>query len=298
MKPQNKIIVLLSLTIFLGLGSAKAQLNPLGGAYFQDQYLANPAFAGKTANFRLGLHYRNQWSSIPGAPVNYAISGEYGMSDERSGIGFNAYVDKAGLLTRTRAVGSYAYHLPLNGEDSYLHFGVSLGFMNEHVERGAINGNDGDIVLTTFNNQPTYIDGDFGVAYTGPQLTIQAAIPNLNSFLSRAANTTVDLGTYYGAVAYKILKDDEQGYNIEPKVAYRGIRGYKSIVDAGVELTVGLESSKINAMVVYHSSQSVTAGLGMRMRSKLEIQAIYNTQTAALGSYTNGTFELGLGVRF
>lgn len=284
--------------LIIGMSTAKAQLNPLGASYFQDQYLSNPSLAGKQLGFKLGLHYRNQWSSIPGAPVNYAISGQFGMPDERSGLGVNAYVDQSGLLSRTRVVGSYAYHLPLNGEDSYLHFGLSLGFMNEHVSEVALNGNPGDAVLTEFNNQPTYIDGDLGISYTNNQLTLQAAIPNLNSFLNRETRNTVDQGTYFASASYKIMADDEMGYNVEPKLAYRGIRGHKDIIDAGLEFSLGVNTSKINAMAIYHSSKSVTAGIGMLMKSKLEIQALYNTQTASLSSYTNGTFELGLGVRF
>jgi len=294
----NLFSVITIVLLAIGTTTAKAQLNPLGASYFQDQYLNNPSLAGRQQGFKLGLHYRNQWSSVPGAPVNYSISGQFGMPDEHSGLGINAYVDRSGLLSRTRVVGSYAYHLPLNGEDSYLHFGLSLGFMNQHVSQGELNGNPGDAVLTEFNNQPTYVDGDFGVSYTSNQLTLQAAIPNLNSFLNRETRNTVDQGTYFASASYRIMADDDMGYNVEPKVAYRGIRGHKDIIDAGLEFSLGVNASKINTMVVYHSSKSVTAGIGMLMKSKLEIQALYNTQTASLSSYTNGTFELGLGVRF
>lgn len=278
---------------------ANAQLNPLSASFFQDQYLSNPAFVGMKENLKLNLHYRNQWSAIPGAPVNYALTAEYGIPGEKSALGVYAYVDKAGLLNRTRIVGSYAYHLSLNGVEEQLHFGVSVGIMSEKVDGSGINGDIGDATVGNFNNQPTYVDGDFGVAYTNLHLTAQLSIPNLNTFTNRAKINSVDLGTFYAAAAYKVFEDmEDYGYNLEPKLAYRGIKGYKDIVDIGLQGMMGLGGNQVNGMLVYHTAGSLTAGVGMVMKSRYEIQAMYNSQTAALSSYSNGTFEIGLGLKF
>ncbi|NQX30091.1 PorP/SprF family type IX secretion system membrane protein [Pedobacter boryungensis] len=283
----------------MGTAPVKAQLNPMGASFYQNQYLSNPAMAGTDGGIKLNLHYRNQWSSVPGAPVNYALTGEFALPDKKSSVGVNAYNDKAGLLSRTRVVGTFAYHLPLNGVSETLSFGLSVGFMNERIDDAALNGDISDPGISNFNNKPTYIDGDFGIAYTNKQWNAQASVPNLNSFLNRSKRESADVGTYYASVSYKIFEDEEDyGYNVEPKLAYRGIRSHSDIFDVGAQVSLGGGETKTRGMVVYHSSKSVSAGLGLLMKSRYELNAIYNSPTAALTSYTNGTFEVGLGLRF
>jgi len=285
--------------VILGLYSdAHAQLNPMGASLFQDQYLSNPAMAGINGGISVNLHYRNQWNSIPGAPVNYGLTGEFGLGDEKSTVGLNMYNDKVGLLSRTRMVGTFAYHLPLNGQYDKLSFGVSIGFMSERVNNTNLIGDESDPSIGSFNNQSAYIDGDFGIAYTNKQWNVQASITNMNSFLNRTKRTIADVGTYFAAVGYRIFEDEESyGFNIEPKVAYRRIRGYNDILDVGAEVTLGSFENKAKGMVVYHSSKSISGGISMIMKSRYELSGFYNMQTSALRSNSGGIFEIGLGVR-
>ena len=82
----------------LGLAPASyAQLNPLGQAYFQNQYLANPAMAGLGEGLRVNAGYRQQWTSMPGSPSTQFLTGDYGFKN-RVGLGANIYHEKAGLL--------------------------------------------------------------------------------------------------------------------------------------------------------------------------------------------------------
>lgn len=297
MKALNQIIG--GAAIFLATISiqekANAQINPMGALYFQNQYLSNPAMAGITAGLNLNLGYRKQWTNIPGSPAIQTLTGDYALND-KVGLGLNIYNDKAGLFKRTRSVASYSYHLPLDGEGQKLSFGLSLGFMSERLVDEDVHGDEGDASAGTYNQRDTYVDGDFGVAYTSNKFTLQAALPNMKSFFKKdMVSNSIDRSTFFSAVSYKMqFSEGINGIGMEPKLCYRGVKGFDNILDAGVNLTYA--DNRVNLFGMYHSSQSTTFGLGLNYQS-IGITGMYSTATSALSGYANGNFEVSLQVR-
>ena len=273
----------------------KAQLNPLAGIYFSNEYLGNPAMAGREQGLILNMGYRQQWSTIPGAPKTQSFTADYGTG-KKVGLGLNVNNDEAGLIKRTRVMGTYSYHLPLDEDSRKLRFGVSLGFMDDRVMNENINGDPNDPSVGKFNDRETYIDGDFGVAYTSTRLTIQAAAPNLkNIFKKDNVTGAADRSTFFTAVSYAFYFPKAlDGLGVEPKLAFRGVEGFDNILDAGANFSVANGAASV--MAVYHSTESATIGMGARIKSLGEINANYTTATAALSQYTSGNFQIGLKV--
>lgn len=289
MKIIHKISLLVAFTA--AVNTAQAQLNPLSSQYYSNQYVINPAFAGAEHGIRLNGSYRKLWDNVPGAPVTQSFTADYGFS--RVGLGLTVNNESAGLQRQTRVLGSYAYHLKLDQAGTALHFGISIGFLSQRLEETDIYGNPSDPLVGQYNNRKTHLDGDFGVAFTSSRLTVQAAIPNLKSFLKKETIKLADVATFYSALSYRFpISEGLEGIDAEPKVAYRGVKGFKNIWDAGVQ--VGLANRQVFAMLMYHSSESATFGLGMDFKKKYMISGSYSTQTSALSAYTNGSFELNL----
>ncbi|MGI4021121.1 MAG: PorP/SprF family type IX secretion system membrane protein [Janthinobacterium lividum] len=281
--------ILLSFTILHT--SVKAQLNPLGTQYFQNQYLFNPAMAGINNGLKINLSIRKQWSSIPGAPATQAVSADYLLN--RAAFGINFYNEQSGLLKSTRAVATYAYHIPLGENNQKLNFGLSAGVLSQRVPYDQINGDPGDLSVARYNDRQSYLDGDFGTSYTSNNLTVQAAIPNLRSVFNRDNdNYTIDRSLYFTAVSYRFdFGENVNGISVEPKAVFRGVKGYTNILDIGANLM--LANNQLSLQGMYHSSKSATFGFGLNKNS-YSILAFYTTETAALSSYTNGDFELSL----
>lgn len=289
MKIIHKIGLLIAFTA--SVNTAKAQLNPLSAQYYINQYVINPAFAGYNGGIKINGSYRKLWDNVPGAPVTQSLTADYGF--KRVGIGLNVNNESAGLQRQTRVLATYAYHLRLNEKNDALHFGLSLGILSQRLEDTDLYGNPNDPLVGQYNNRKNYLDGDFGIAYTGNRLTVQASIPNLKSFLKKETIKLADVSTFYSAVSYRFpISGGPDGFDAEPKVAYRGVKGYDNIWDGGVQ--VGMANRQVFAMVMYHSSESATFGLGMDYKSKYLISGTYTTQTSALSAYTNGSFELNL----
>lgn len=289
MKITYKIVAFLLIGSLIW-GKANAQLNPLTSQYFTNQYLVNPAFAGQGSEIKINSALRKLWSGVPGSPITQSITADYGFN--KVGIGLNIYNEKAGLLKQTRIVGSYAYHLPLTEEET-LHFGISMGLMNQRLEATDIHGNPNDPMVGLYNERKTYLDGDFGIAYTSNKLSIQASIPNLKSTMQKDVNKQADVSIFYSAICYKFhLGEVLDGMDLEPKLAYRGVKGFDNIWDAGAQLE--MSNNQVFLLGLYHSTQNTTFGLGMNFKKKYLISGMYTSQTSALSAYTNGSFELNL----
>ncbi|WP_308199426.1 PorP/SprF family type IX secretion system membrane protein [Chitinophaga sedimenti] len=253
--------------------------------------MGNPAFAGVDSGLHLNGAYRRQYENAPGVPVTMAFTADYYVG-RRVGAGVNVQLDKAGLLSRSRVTLTYAYHLPLSitGEQQ-LHFGLSAGFRYDRLDTKSINADPNDPSMGLFNRRDNYFDGDFGIAYTDQHWTLQAALPNVAGYLKEENREIANSSTFYAAASYRFGMGDA-ATTLEPKVAFRGVRHYKNIVDFGGNLTF-LDNS-LNVFGLYHTSKNFTAGAGFKVKETVNFQLAYTSQTSGLRNYPDANFTLGL----
>ncbi len=291
-----KYIILAFGLFFIGKTSF-AQLNPMGSAYYQNQYLLNPALAGTETGWELNGAYKAQWTAITGAPSMQAFTATYGSESKKAGFGLFAFNDKAGSVKTINLKATYAYHLPLNNNGATLDFGLSAGVMDEWIDRSEVIGDLTDVAIGNFNDRKLYLDADFGLALRTKNLTLQGALPNMKRVLKRdAERNVVDRSLYMAALSYKFLNENVGLTSIEPKVAFRGMDNFKNILDAGVNFQ--FNGDKLMLSGVYHTTNSVTFGAGTTYMKKLAILAQYTTNTSDLQGYSNGEFELALKYNF
>lgn len=291
-RSKNYKLLFTTILVIAGTIKADAQLTGFHSAYFTNEYLSNPAMAGMEKGLDLNLGYQQQWGSIPGAPKLQNLTADYN-SGNRVGLGVNVNSDQAGLISRTRVMATYAYHLPVSQTDK-LNFGLSLGINDTYVDYSRVVGDQGDAQATAFNQRSVYVDGDFGIAYTGSRLTIQGTLPNLKSvfFASNDDNLDIDRSTFFTAASYKIpFSNQYSTFSLEPKVAFRGVKGFDNIFDAGFNFD--MISSNLSFSGVYHSNQTVTGGFGLSLQT-MDLLLAYTYNNGPLQAYANNTFEFGV----
>jgi type IX secretion system PorP/SprF family membrane protein len=286
-----KRIALIIIIINFAL-TGRAQLTPLKSQYFKNPYLVNPAMAGKEEKARVYLNYSSQWNKIEGSPVLMSLSASTRVS-EKAAIGVNIISDKAGLLQRTQAMGSFAYQVPLSDEQS-LRFGVSLAWSREQLDMGiATNTGAADVALAKYNNEAkSNIDGNFGAAYINKAFEAQVSYLNLNQKRSKEFST-VDYSIFYSAVSYEFMR--ESSFTIKPLIAYRGVKGYKNQWDAAAEWNY---NKMVSVYTMYHSNQSFSAGAGYDYQNKLSLSVIYNSEPSQVRGFTGGIMDLMVGFNF
>ncbi len=290
-------VSLLSMVLVCCAMMSKAQLYPLQTMYFQNQYLYNPALAGMDSKFNLNLDYRQQWSDFPGTPKTGSVSADFQPTD-KVGLGLIVSQDQYGLIKQTMAKVSYAYHVPLNGSDEHLNFGLSLGINNSRINYGDVIGDQTDAAISQYNQAKPYFDGDLGIAYTSSGFSIGGSIPNLRENFFKKGDDRFDSDAllFMALASYKIsFVGGDKDFVVEPLAAYRVVHGYTDIFDAGVNLD--MKNTGIYFQGVYQTSKSMNVGFGYDGGS-YALNFSYNYETGQIANYTNGAFEVGLKFRF
>jgi type IX secretion system PorP/SprF family membrane protein len=292
----SKIAAVTLLLTSLSLVSL-AQLNPFNTMYFQNQYLYNPAMAGIEKGMNINLGYRKQWSNFPGSPETGILTMDF-QPIAKVGLGINVNDDQTGLIRQTRVMGTYAYHLPLSDRNQQLSFGLSLGIDDSRVNYNNINGDVTDVEIAQYNQLKAYVDGDFGAAYTSNGLYVGAALPNLKSMFFKSSDERFDADRllFITTASYKIpIQSDGAAFLLEPLAAWRIVKGYSDIIDAGFNFAMP-DYGGLYFQSVYHSSRSLGVGFGLDQQT-YALSFNYNLETGQLSNYTQGAFELGIKLR-
>jgi type IX secretion system PorP/SprF family membrane protein len=271
----------------------KAQLNPFQAMYYENRYINNPAMAGLDKGLNIDLGYLKQWDAFPGTPVMQLITVEYQPTD-KVGLGLNIVDNQEGIFRQTRAMATYAYHIPLGDQDQKLNFGLSAGVNDPRLNTAAINGDLSDSELQQYEQQTAYFDGDLGVSYTSNNFFAEAVLPNLgvNVFNRTGQRQDVDQTVFFIASSYKIAFDNTVGdLSLEPLAAYRQIKGYTNIFDAGLNFRMNDYHFALQA--IYHSNDSFGFGVAFDQPTYV-INFAYDLTSGPISSYTSGTFELGI----
>lgn len=275
-----------------GLGNSNAVSDPFESQYFHNRYLGNPAMAGLDTVLHLEVSYRKQFTGFPGAPVTKALTADYNPG-KRVGLGLIVYSDKAAMISRNRIAITYAYHLPVGQQGQQLHFGISGAFAQSRLDLKEIIGDENDPAVAAFNEHKNAFEVDYGMAFTGSHVTLQASLANLISYFKNLDNTTSDVSTFYVAAAYRFTFDGVVNA-VEPQLSLRGVKQYNSIMDLGAQVTM------LNRILyfygMYHTSGNFSAGVGLNYKDIIYIQGAYLTQSGGLKNYTSGNYEIDLGL--
>lgn len=288
MKTKQITYIITTVILFFASSPLKAQVSPPMSMYYLNEYLYNPAAAGKRAGLNVGLSYKNNLTGSNGQNVANTVTIDYGWN--KNGFGLSVVTDKDGLLNVNRFSASYAYHVETS-ETGNLRFGLSAGISSLKVNMADIIGDGTDLVPQQFNDQGYVFDGDLGVNYEDGKLSLSAVAPNLRSLIyTENVNDGYNYSTFYVSAAYQVL---DGPVRLTPKLFYRGLDGYDNVIDVGVNAQFA--EDKFNLLAFYHSSNSLSFGLGFNILKKYQMQASYSLPiNNNLKKYTYGSVELGL----
>ena len=177
-----KYILFAACTLLAGISVPAQDLH--FSQFFNSPLTTNPANTGfiPDADYRLGAHYRNQYSSIMAVPYKtISIYGDAQVFRDRLesgwlGLGGVILRDVAGSgsLTSTKAYASIAYHQML-GNSSLLTAGFNVGWANKRIDQTKLkfpdqfDGKFFDANIPTSvvlnNNNVSYFDMQVGMNY-------------------------------------------------------------------------------------------------------------------------------------
>lgn len=198
--------------------------------FYNSPLLTNPANTGfiPDGNYRLGVNYRDQWSSIPVPYKTMSAFGDFQLLRDRLeygwlGVGGVLLRDVAGAgdLTSTKAYGSVAYH-QLLGQASLLSLGFNGGIANKHV----------DITKLTFGDQWNGQFFDSAIPTGEPLQSNKVNYFDLQVGMNYAYFPTDNIYVNVGASVQHINQPRETFYNTNNEIARR----YIGFLNASIKL--------------------------------------------------------------
>lgn len=122
---MNYKIILLFLFAGLSLSSFGQEEKHFTQFSF-NKLVFNPGYAGNADVMAFTAMYRNQWTSINGAPITFNLNMHTPITKGRGGIGLSIISDQVGLFQKLHVDGAYNYKIPVF-DNSTLSMGISAG---------------------------------------------------------------------------------------------------------------------------------------------------------------------------
>ncbi len=273
--------------------SASAQQDPQFSQNMHNKLYPNPAYAGNSDAFCIGLLYRAQWTGFDGAPKTGVLSLDGPIRSINSGIGLTVMTDKLGFEKTLQAKLAYAYRFNV-GATGKLAIGVDLGFIQKELS--------GDFIANDPNDPIIPYGGEKGS--TIPDLGAGLYYNNDNLYVGLSAShilePEIDLSTvnyqyarhYYGMIGYKI--DLTPSLALTPSI-YAKYDGVTVQSDFNATLHI---NDKIWVGASYRLEDAVVLMAGFKILQNLKVGYSYDYNTSDINKYSNGSHEVFLGYCF
>ncbi|MEO8761500.1 MAG: type IX secretion system membrane protein PorP/SprF [Bacteroidia bacterium] len=295
----NKFIKrLLCLLCFIQGMSLVAQQLPQYSQYMLNDFVLNPAIAGRSNYWEAKSNNRYQWVGIPDAPRTYMLSMQGPLKNLKMGLGGTLYTDIVGPTRRTGIDLSYAYHIKIS-KNYKLSFGISGGIVQYAVDGSKITTHDpGDPILSANYQSVIVPDIGAGVYFYSKKLSVSLGFPqiyqaNLKFFAAQTTDQSKLAQHFYGLVTYKFNLG--QDFILEPCVLVKYVAPVPVQIDGGLKLTY---KNTVWIGANYRTNDAVSAIMGYMFKNWLMVGYSYDYSITPIRKYNSGTHEIMLGLRF
>jgi type IX secretion system PorP/SprF family membrane protein len=291
-----KVFLFAAAIQFIAVIDAAAQEQSLVSQYMFNMLNVNPAYAGNREVGNLNLLIRNQWVSMPGAPVFGSLSYDARKENSNVGLGVQVYSNRIGIEKTTGANGIYSYRVPF--KKSYLSIGMSFGILNYQANFTQSNAfQTGDPTLQQNVNGFLPAAG-FGMLYAREKWYIGLSSPSLLStrlnaqgkadVSSAGKNSHYFLNTGYVVDASDFVK-------VKPSVLVKVVSGAPVQYDFNVNTWFG---GVFGAGLSYRTEDAILGMLELQLTPQLRMGYAYDYSNARLVNYNRGSHEFMLRYEF
>lgn len=139
----------------------------------------NPGYAGNTDAMTFTAMYRNQWTTVDGAPITVNLNAHTPIQNSRAGVGLSIISDQVGIFQKLQVDASYNYKVPVFSA-STLSIGISAGLhMNSIQWQDSEAFDSGDGTIPTTDGSATKPNFGMGFFLSGEQYFVGLSAPRL-----------------------------------------------------------------------------------------------------------------------
>jgi type IX secretion system PorP/SprF family membrane protein len=261
--------------------------------FFLNPFLINPSYAGIDGKTTLSVHYRNQWTSIEGAPRIGNFSLHTPLNPKLS-FGTSVTNDSRGVFNTSGLQLTIAYNIAIS-DDAFIRFGISGGGAWNMVDLKKLDGFNDPALANILDNNAS-ITGNAGLSFHAKTFHFGASLPTLlsPSLVSTDAFTVTEVKPFEAILVHASNRFyfNKNKNVFEPYAIYRMNTGLPSQFEvAGIlhlNHAIWLGSS-------YKQDFGISALGGVKLKNMFAIGASYGLQNAGINELNSPTVEITLG---
>ncbi|HEX7584122.1 MAG TPA: type IX secretion system membrane protein PorP/SprF [Prolixibacteraceae bacterium] len=284
--------IILIVVPLLFAGKSFAQQDPMYTQYMENMLTINPAYAGSKDLLTMMIVSRNQWVSMPGAPITRTFEMHSPVTGTNTGLGLSVLNDQIGPVKQTGIYFDYSYTLNFSNKQS-LALGLKAGV--NFFEAGLAN------LTTNDPNDPVFANDisrkflpNFGVGaffhtdryYLG--LSIPKLIENdINKSGFSIQNITSEQMHIFFIAGY--VFDVNRIVKFKPSILTKYVKN--TPVSVNLDGTF-LFYDRLWLGAMYRVGDSFGGLFQIQVTNQLKIGYSYDLPINALGAYNGGTHEI------
>ena len=289
---------ILVITILFCVNESSAQQDPMFTQYMENLSIINPAYAGSKELLNLMVVSRNQWVSMPDAPVTNSFLMNSPIKESNMGLGFSLLSDKIGPIKQTGLYVDYAYRLYFSNQRV-----LSLGM------KGGVNFYDARLTNLSTNdpNDPVFAN-DINRNFL-PNLGVGAFFYSNRYYIGLSLPKLIENEINKNAVSTQNVSKEQMhlffmtGYvfDVNKIVKFKPSLFAKYVKNAPISFDIGgtfLFYDKLWLGAIYRVSDSFAGLFQLQVTNQLKIGYSYDLPISQLGAYNNGTHEVMINFDF
>lgn len=294
---MRQIIIITALIAILGSDRLTAQQLPQYTQYMFNEYIINPAVAGKDDYFQAKANYRYQWAGIVDAPRTYILS-LYGPHKTKD-MGFGGYIynDITGPTSRTGLNFSYSYFIKLT-DSMKLSLSLAGGLLQYKVDGTKINMldiQDPSIQNTVYSAMiPDAVFGAY--LYTRKYYFGLSAhqLLNYKVNLYTGDNGLNRIKNHFFAYSGYIFNLNHD-FDLEPCLLLKVMMPVKPMLDISVKSTY---KKTVWLGVSYRTYDAIAIMAGYSYQNQIYIGYSYDLSVSSIKNYNSGSHEIMIAAKF
>jgi type IX secretion system PorP/SprF family membrane protein len=289
------------LLLFWGITSVKAQQYPLFSNYVLNGYGFNPAALTTPGGvMEARATYRTQWVGLGEAPETQIFNLNGRLKKIPLTLGGYFFNDVAGIIKRTGGMAMLAYTQSL-GEGVGVTLGFSGGYYTLRAGENARSFSHTDPTLTSatlgkgtpdFNAGLMFHIGDFYAGISLPQILEKKVAFTPDPVTGASTISSKLLRHYFGTLGYNARLTDN--LRVEPSVLLKFVPNAPFQYDVSTRV---IANNMFWVGASYRSNDAVVAMIGLD-KGNFSLGYAYDITLSNIKSYSNGSHEVGLAMRF
>ena len=293
---MKKILNHILVVSFLCIASnAIGQQTRLSNLYTQNKYSFNPAYAGLGGCAEVYFSHMNQWTKLEGAPLTNYLSANTRIG-KSLGLGANVLLDQIGMYQNMSASGSVAYGFNF-AKFHTIRLGLSAGYFQTRLDpTGAVAFDNADVIVNGGIQSSSALSTDAGILYKFKRFQISFASQQLFETRSNFNYSQLDgygLKRHFtGFTSYEFLLNKR--LSLTPSILYKSISNNHQL-DFNADLNY---NDFISGGLGYRMDVGLIGRIGVNIRKLFFIGYAYVVPMQNIASYSGGSHEIALGLKF